>query len=280
MKVFVTGGTGFIGRALLPALAGRGHDVVALARRVPDGKREGVLWLEGELGIGEASLPAVDAIIHLAQASVPFPQKAEEMYAVNTVSTLHLLEHARQCGAKRFMLASTGNVYGFGQRPFTEQDALRPQGFYPISKVNAENIVTGYRDFFDTALLRLFTPYGPGQAARLVPNLIQSVREGKTITLREGGRPHLTPIYIDDIVEVFCRLLEKDGQLTVNVAGDEHVSLRQIAEIAGECLGRAPVVQELDEPAAGDLTSENSFMKELTGMTRLLPVRDGIAHMV
>lgn len=280
MKVLVTGGTGYIGGALLPALVKRGHDVTAVARRLPDEAPAGVRWVQGDLTASLPDLPTVDAVIHLAQASVPFPQKATEMHAVNTLSTLHLLEHARQCGARRFMLASTGNVYGFGRRPFTEKDPLNAQGFYPVTKVNAENLVGGYRSFFDTTLLRLFTPYGAGQTARLVPNLIQSVREGKTITLREGGRPHLTPIYIDDTVEVCCRLLEKEGHLTVNVAGDEHVSLRQIAEIAGTFLARAPVFQELDEASAGDLTSENAYMKELTGMDHLLPVRDGLARMI
>lgn len=280
MKILVTGGTGYIGSAMLPALLKRGHEVLALVRRIPEGCANGVRWVHGDLAAPLPELPSVDAIVHFAQATVPVPQSAEEMYAVNTHSTLRLLEHARRCGVKRFMLASTGNVYGFGNRPFTEQDPLKPQGFYAVTKTNAENLVRGYRAYMDTVLPRFFTPYGVGQTDRLIPDLIKRVREGRAITLREGGRPLLSPIYIDDTVEVCCRLLEKTGHLTVNVAGDQHMGIREIASMAGEFCGIEPVFEELAEPAVGDLTADNACMRELTGITRLISVREGMSRMI
>ena len=279
MKVLITGGTGYIGGAMLPALQRRGHEVLALARRIPEGTVNGVRWVHGDLAAPLPELPAVDAIIHFAQASVPVPQSAEEMYAVNTHSTLRLLEHARRCGAERFMFASTGNVYGWGSRPFVEDDPLDPRTFYAVTKTNAENIIRGYRPYFETSILRFFTPYGAGQTARLIPDIVGRVRDGRAVTLREGGRPHLTPIYVDDAVEICCRLLEKPGHLTVNIAGDEHVSLRQIAQIAGEHLGRAAVLEDLAESAAGDLTADNSRMKEFSGFGKLTSLREGLARM-
>jgi UDP-glucose 4-epimerase len=280
MKVLVTGGTGYIGGALLPALLKRGHEVVALARTIPEGSSHGLTWIACDLAAPLPELPAVGAIFHLAQANVPVPQESETMYQVNTCSTLRLLEHGRRIGAQRFLLASTGNVYGWGGRPFVETDPLRPQKLYPTTKVNAENLVRTYQEHFSTAILRIFSPYGPGKAARLIPNLINSVREGRAITLRENGRPHLSPLFIDDLIECLCRLLELEGHHTVNLAGDEHVSLRRIAEVAGELCGRKPVFEMVDEPAAGDLTGDNALMKELTGMTSLLGLRDGIARMM
>jgi nucleoside-diphosphate-sugar epimerase len=280
MKVLVTGGTGYIGGALIPALLERGHEVVALVRKIPTEGAGKVNWVACDLATPLPELPAVDAIFHLAQANVPVPQESETMYAVNTVSTLRLLEHARRCGAQRFLLASTGNVYGWGDRPFVESDPLRPQRLYPTTKVNSENLVRTYQEHFSTAILRIFSPYGPGKAARLIPNLINSVREGRAITLRENGRPHLSPIFIDDLIECLCRLLELKGHHTVNLAGDEHVSLRRIAEVAGELCGREPVFETLDERAAGDLTGDNALMKELSGMNSLLSLREGIARMI
>lgn len=280
MKILVTGGTGYIGNAMLPALLQRGHEVLALARRMPEGCANGVRWVYGDLAAPLPELPVIDAIVHFAQATVPVPQSAEEMYAVNTHSTLHLLEHARRCGVKRFMLASTGNVYGFGKRPFTEDDPLNPQGFYAVTKTNAENLVRGYRAYMDTVLLRFFTPYGIGQTARLIPDLIKRVREGRPITLREGGRPLLSPIYIDDTVEVCCRLLEKSGHITVNVAGDQHMSIRDIASKAGELCGIEPVFEDIAEPAAGDLTADNACMKEHTSAIHLLPLSEGLARII
>ena len=155
MKVLVTGGTGYIGGALLPALLQRGHEIVGLARQLPEATTHGVTWIPCDLAATLPELPAVDAIFHLAQANVPVPQESEMMYQVNTCSTLRLLEHARRCGAKRFLLASTGNVYGWGSRPFVEGDPLRPQRLYPTTKVNAENLVRVYQEHFSTAILRM-----------------------------------------------------------------------------------------------------------------------------
>jgi nucleoside-diphosphate-sugar epimerase len=74
--------------------------------------------------------------------------------------------------------------------------------------------------------------------------------------------------------------LELKGHQTVNLAGDEHVSLRRIAEVAGELCGREPLFEALDDPAAGDLTGDNALMKELTGITSLRSLRDGLARIM
>jgi nucleoside-diphosphate-sugar epimerase len=124
MKVLVTGSTGFVASHLLPALATQ-HEVYALghdAARIPS--LEGVEPLVVDLrSARDASLPDVDAVVHLAQANVPFPDGALDLHAVNTASTVALLDHARRCGASRFVFASSASVYGFGDRPWTEDDA-------------------------------------------------------------------------------------------------------------------------------------------------------------
>src|SRR3954454_8233677 len=103
MRVLLTGASGFVGGYLAPALVAAGHEVTALVRdpasyEAPDGVTPVKADLES---LGE--LPPADAVAHLAQANVPFPDEAETLCRVNTVSTLQLLEHARRSGAQHFV---------------------------------------------------------------------------------------------------------------------------------------------------------------------------------
>ena len=72
----------------------------------------------------------------------------------------------------------------------------------------------------------------------MIPGIIGRVRAGSAVSLNEGGRPRMNPIYIDDAVAAILAALEVDGHKIVNVAGDEIVTIREIAEAAGPRGGR------------------------------------------
>lgn len=274
MRVLVTGAGGFVGRQLVPALAAVGHEVVPVVR--PGQEPGEAIALDLSRPLGERVLPAVDAVVHLAQANVPLPEGARELFRVNAASTHDLLEHARRCGARTFVLASSGSVYGPVEHPVSEGHPARATDFYAVTKRAAELSVAAYAPFLATIVLRLFTPYGPGQARRLVPRLIARVREGRPVTLNAGGRPHLTPIFAGDVVRVVLRALERDGHDVVNVAGDEVVSIRELAERIGEVVGREPVFEEGDGAVAGDLVADNTRLHELYGLDDLVTLAQGL----
>jgi UDP-glucose 4-epimerase len=281
MRVLVTGATGFVGGHLLPALAER-HDVIALARdpsRVTARERVSVVEADLSRPLEAAVLPPFDAVVHLAQANVPFPERANELFRVNVGSTQELLAAAREAGARRFVLASSGSVYGFGDAPVAESDPLRATDFYAVTKRSAELLVGAYRDELETTILRFFAPYGPGQRGRLVPSLVQRVREGRPVTLNEGGRPRMTPIFVDDVVRVVLAALDRDGHEIVNVAGDEVCGIDDLAAAIGEALGREPVF-EPGGNGAGDLIASNARMRELLHAAPLVPVAEGLRRTV
>ena len=140
------------------------------------------------------------------------------------------------------MHASSGTVYGLGERPFRESDPVRHHQFYATTKIHAEQLVGGYADLLDGAVsLRLFVPYGPGRSIAWFPGIIDRVRDGRAVTLVEGGRPRMNPIYVDDAVAAILAALDVDGHRIVNVAGDEVVTIREIAEAAGVLVGVEPV---------------------------------------
>ena len=126
-EVLVTGGTGLLGSRVLARLTEH-HDVVAVARCPPQASR-GVRWVTHDLS--RPTLPPdlphhVDAVVHLAQSREfrEFPSRAGDIYAINVASTALLLAWALEAGARRFILASTGGVYGTGSGAHVEDEPI------------------------------------------------------------------------------------------------------------------------------------------------------------
>jgi nucleoside-diphosphate-sugar epimerase len=279
VRVLVTGATGFVARHLIPALA-RGHHVVALGhdpQRIPTGDRVEPLHVDLRERDFAQRLPPVDAIVQLAQANVPFPEGAADLFAVNTASTAALLEHGRRSGATKFVFASSASVYGLGDEAWSEDDMPAATDFYSATKLAAERLVTAYRGEFDTTIMRLVAPYGPGQKDRMIPRLVASVREGRPIQLNAGGRPRMNPIYVDDVVTVIERALESEGSRLLNVAGDDAMTIRELAETIGAAVGREPVFEERTT-AIGDVVTDNRRMRDVFGLSSLVRLEDGLAR--
>lgn len=278
VRVLVTGASGFVAQHLVPALAEE-HEVVALshdAARVA-GRNE-VETVIVDLRDPDAAFPEVDGVVHLAQANVPFPDGARDLFAVNTAATVALLDHARRTGASHFVFASSASVYGFGERPWTEDDTPTATDFYSATKLAAERFIGAHSGFFSTTIMRLVAPYGPGQRNRMIPRLIDSVREGRAITLNEGGRPRMNPVYVADVVRVVSAALATEGSQIVNVAGPDAASIRDIGELIGGVLGREPEFQTGTGRAPGDIVCANDRMRATFELGSLTSLRDGIAR--
>ena len=274
----MTGASGFIGSQLVPALAAAGHEVHALVRdrsRFETTSAASVVVADLARPLERRSLPLVDAVVHLAQANVPFPDAARELYLVNTLSTQELLEYARQVGARRFVFTSSGSIYGLGEGAVTEDDSRRATDFYAVTKRNAEQLVEVYREFFSTAVLRPFAPYGPTQQGRLISGLVDRIRAGSPVTLNEGGRPRITPLFIDDAIRMLVTAVDLEGHQVVNLAGDQVASIRDLALLVGEVLGRE-VEFAPGNAAVGDLMADNSRMHEVFEPGSLVSLETGI----
>ena len=243
LRILVTGGSGFIGRAVVARLLSA-HDVHCLvrdARHAP----EGSVPLVGDLALPLAPTDwsTFDGIIHLAQATVrgSFPEAAASIFAVNVAGIARLLELAERAGVRRFVMASTGTIYEGGAPPLREDASLAPRAYYPATKLAAETLLRPYEGHMAACVLRLFTPYGPGQTGRLLPQLVERVRGGAPITLVGSDDGHvLAPTYVDDIAQVFAAAIEEEWVGTYNVAAPEVLTVRQIGRALGRALGIEP----------------------------------------
>jgi nucleoside-diphosphate-sugar epimerase len=201
------------------------------------------------------------------------------MFDVNVASTFRLLEYARAAGARSFVLASTGGVYGGGPEPFAEDGPKRITGFYPGSKWSAEALVAGYESVLASVVLRFFFVYGPGQAGMLVPNLIEKVRSGDELTVQGEEGLRINPIHVRDAVEVFEPALDLGRSEIFNVAGEEIVSIRGLIGVIEETLGAEAVIRRT-EGEQEDLIGANEKMKDVLGVTPQVSLADGIRSMV
>jgi len=281
VNVLLTGATGFIGSRVRPLLVARGHSVTAIARGGGMPEEPGVTWLTADLaaaGFVETLPGATDAVVHLAQAGGSPPDQAL-LTAVNVESTRLLLDYAQRVGAGRFLLASSGSVYGGGRSPLSEADPRRPPDAYARSKAGAEELLDG-AEGLEVCALRLFAPYGPGQHGRLVAELVGRVSSRRPVTLHGTGHPRLNPIFVDDVAAIVADALERPTPPVLNVAGDEVLSIREMAEAIGRALGVAPRF----EPATGepplDLVADTSLLRRTFSLGAPTPFERGIAATV
>lgn len=286
MDILITGASGLIGRPAVHRLS-QAHRVYALVRRVPEQPAmPNVCWVTCDLAQGwdSASLPAhLDVIIHLAQSRRfrEFPEAALDILAVNVTSTLRLLDYARRAGARQFIYTSSGGGYGQGPRPFVESDAFQAHdqlNFYVLTKVYGEALVRQYAAFFHTTILRPFFVYGIAQHPQmLIPRLIRSVQEGRPIRLSGATGIRINPIYNLDFVEVLERCLTLQQSCTLNVAGGEILSMRQIGDIIGNVVGKAAYFTT-EAQEEGDLIGDIRLLEERLGYRPHTSFRTGIAH--
>ncbi|PKO28423.1 MAG: NAD(P)-dependent oxidoreductase [Betaproteobacteria bacterium HGW-Betaproteobacteria-5] len=249
-KVLITGSSGHLGGRAMSLLRTR-FEVHAIVRAKPTTRCADVTYHEIDLSRDWSPrlLPErMDTVIHLAQSRNyrDFPASAKETYQVNTGSTALLLNYAQLAGVTRFVLASTGGLYEPSAAVINEKTPVNPpQGelaYYFRTKLAAELLSEPYSTLFDVTVLRPFFIYGLGQSAeKLISRLIASVRHGRPIKLNGEDGLRINPIHIDDAAELLSVLLETNGSRTLNVAGPDTVSIRQIAEITGQFFGVSPV---------------------------------------
>ena len=284
MKVLLTGATGFIGHNLLAVLVGGDglHSVCAVARKVPAGVPAGGIWIEADLGQPDwtNSLPdgEFDVIIHLAQSKHfrEFPGRTLDIF--NVKATVELAEWGLRHRVKRFMFASTGNVYGANDRIHIEDDRCEPDSMYAASKLSAEILLRPFSQFMDVAALRLFGVYGPGQANAMLPGIIQRFKAGDEIALAANVGVRFNPIYVDDCTSVIHGLITSSawgGAQCLNVCGPEVVDLRQAVDILEREQGRAANVRVTAEHPKY-LVGGTDKIEAICGRGARVPFKEGL----
>jgi nucleoside-diphosphate-sugar epimerase len=166
------------------------------------------------------------------------------MIDTNVKGTINLLEVAKEFGTvKLFINTSSTQVYEQKKQRLKEEDVIKPQSLYGVTKLYAEEACSYYANAFHLpcVTLRLFPPYGPGDAERrLIPYVIGSILKNTPPNLTTG-KQEWDFVYIDDIVNAYLAVLKsfpfKDDHAIFNIGTGDVVSIRSFVEKIRECLG-------------------------------------------
>ena len=243
MKVLVTGGTGFTGKALVRRLLDEKHDVVALDNK--EGlKTDEIRGWGAQVVIGSVTdrevvrraMAGVDFVFHLAAAFRELNVPPAYYREVNVIGTKIALEEAAAVRVRKFVYCSTCGVHGNITHPPAAEDApITPADYYQQTKYEAEPLVNEYcKQGMKTVIMRPAAIYGPGDPERFLM-IFKRVVKGK-FPMFGSGRTLYHPLYIDNLVDAFMLVMEDgkgDGQ-TYLIADEEYVEIerlvRQVAQ--------------------------------------------------
>ena len=252
MRVAVTGASGFVGSALVPALRSRGHDVMALDRAATGDIAAAADW--------PALLSGADAIVHLAALAHAGAVDEARLRAVNVDASVAIGKAAAGAGI-RMIFMSSAKVLGEQTpgKPFDEHSPLAPRDAYARAKADAERAlraVPGLR----LTVLRPPLVYGPRVRANFLA-LLDAIARGWPLPLaRVDNRRSL--VGLGNLADAAVRCLEepRSAGATFCVTDGAALSTPALCRAIGAALGREarlfafpPALLEL-VPAARKLT--------------------------
>ena len=240
----VTGGSGFLGQALVRRLLKRGC-TVRVFDTVPmpaewDGKVE---FMQGDIrdpsAVGRA-VAGVEAVCHAA-AALPIHRSARLIHEVNVDGTRNVLEAAVQHGVKAVVHISSTAVYGLHkEHPILESNKLIPVGPYGESKVLAEAVCEEFRGRLHVPVIRPKTFLGQGRLG-VFEILFDWIHDGKRIPMIGKGHNKYQLLDVEDLVDtILLTASHPKGNDTFNVAAAEFGTLRQDLKPLFEAAGYPP----------------------------------------
>lgn len=247
MRILVTGGHGFIGRALVPLLEERGHEVFA-PRRGEDGFPTDL----AEIGAWAGWPAGLDAVVHLAALNPERGEAAAQddaaLMRANVAATKALAERAASEGVGRVLLASTLLVHPFGPHPIRENSPTAPQNAYAASKLAAETALSRALEGTASAgtVLRLAPVYGPGGRGGV--HALLRLAQGP-LPLPFGGGARRSLLSRRNAVDAISFALTADSAAgeTFLVADADALRLGEIVARVRQAQGRAPRVVTLPQ---------------------------------
>ncbi|MFL5822943.1 MAG: NAD-dependent epimerase/dehydratase family protein [Solirubrobacteraceae bacterium] len=293
MRVLVTGGSGFIGSHVVDRLRAHGHEPVIYDLRPSPwheaGSVETVLGSITDREALERALHSCDAVAHLAAVADVNDVHAspEDAERVNARGTVAVLEAARRASVKRIVYASTIWVYSDCHGDAVDEETLlpAPSHLYTSTKLAGELYCKAYQELYgiDYTILRFGIPYGPrAREAAVIPAFVGKALRGEPLTLAGDGSQSRRFVYVEDLAEgVAVSLADVASGRVYNLASEENVTIRQIAESVREILGDVEIV--FTEARAGDfggkVVCSERARREL-GWSAATPFSDGVRKYV
>jgi nucleoside-diphosphate-sugar epimerase len=204
-SVFVTGGSGFIGRHIVRSLINSGCSVRVLARRMPAGLNSSVRVVLGDLTQPESFASALQGVSTVVHAALT------DGLSHDLVATSKLHQLSAESGVRQFLHLSTISVYGHhADGAVTEETQPIPSpDAYSSAKLAIEEALRTLRGCSEVAVLRLGCVYGPG-GGWWTQGLLNMMARGRVI-LVNGGTGYANLIHVEDVGTIIQLLLARSN---------------------------------------------------------------------
>ena len=254
MRVFITGGAGFIGSHLADHYVAKG-DQVTILDNFSTGSKENIAHLAGKITTTDGDIrnvdlvekltKEVDLVLHMAAAlgvNTILESPLESM-STNITGSEVVLNAAAKFN-KRIIIASTSEIYGKNpKQPLSEGDDRvvgAPQKIrwtYSDAKAIEEAMATALHTQSDLPVttVRLFNTVGPRQTGRygmVVPRFVQAALKNQALTIYGDGTQSRVFCHVDDAVQAIATIAATDATIgeVFNVGGSGEITIKELAE--------------------------------------------------
>tara|TARA_B110000971_G_C19942946_1_gene469634 strand:- start:228 stop:1208 length:981 start_codon:yes stop_codon:yes gene_type:complete len=291
-KIFIIGGGGYVGSALVPRMLDVGYQVTVYDLFIYGEevlkKHENLKIIKGDIrdiDLLKKSLKGFDSVIHLACISndPSFELDPELGKSINLDCFRPLVETAKDLKIKRFIYASSSSVYGIKEeKNVIETLPLEPLTDYSKFKVECEKILSEYTsDEFETVIIRPATVCGYAIRQRLdvVVNILTNLAFHKRKIKVFGGEQLRPNIHIQDMVNIYMEVLKADKKLVngeIFNAGYDNFKVNEIALAVKEVVGDDVEIETMptDDNRSYHVSSEK--IKENLNFTPQHTIKDAI----
>lgn len=294
-KCVVIGGNGFLGSHVVDELVARGHDVTVFDRFSAATQvyaSAGVRQVVGDfMNHGEVrqALDGQEFVFHFLSTTTPATSENDPTLDLrtNVTPSIELFEYAVEAGVSRIYFASTGGAM-YGEQPpglISEMALPRPVSPYAIGK----QAIEGYLRFFarkhglESVSFRISNPYGPRQGPNkkqgVIPIFLQTIAEGRPVTVYGDGSMVRDYIYVADAARLIVDTVEQvPSHSLYNIGSGTGHTISDVLAIAREVTGRDVSVSRRPVPATfvERVVLDVSRYTGEFGARELVSLRDGM----
>lgn len=273
MKIFVTGGAGFIGSHLTASLLKENNKVMIYDDLKNSSKdkishllKNGALFVKGDITDYKSlskSIAGFDCVVHLAaeidvQESIKFPERTNQ---VNVTGTVNLLRACVERKVSNVIAASSAAVYGNPKDlPLSENSQTIPISPYGASKLAMENYMQAFSHSYNLNCisLRLFNAYGKDQStayAGVITKFMERIAKNKPLEIFGDGSNTRDFVSIEDVIQSIQNAITKvDGKKGnfYNIGSGKYTTIEDLAKLMISISGKSLSI-EYKKPRKGDI---------------------------
>ena len=258
----VTGASGFVGSAVATSLLDLGH-VTGLSRRPR--ALSGISALTHDLATALPPQPHLRGAVVVHCAAELRSTDWQRLWNSNVIATQNLLDWSRRHEAARFILFSTGSVYGYhAGRRMRETDPAAPFDGYGHSKYLAELVSRSYAELFDlgVVIFRVYFPFGADQRSGVFRLVADALHNGTRLRINRDGAPRMTPVHVADVADAVLHGIAPTFPAgCYNLSGDQDISFLELVRAMESRLGIAANLAYTQE-MSGDMMGDNAALRQ------------------